>query len=82
MNINLTTLLFIYREIQLEVLVALNIFVGEWTLETSPHLVATDLNRQVEDIFTVLKFIFSIQGNSFTVMSFFEIRIYCCMHTA
>ena len=38
------------------VLVALNIFAGERSLEPPPHLAVSDLNRQVEDVFTVLKF--------------------------
>ena len=35
-----------------------------------PHLVATDLNRQVKDVFTVLKFIFNSQRNSISVIHF------------
>ena len=48
-------------ELQLEDLVVLNIFVGKRSLEPLPNLAATDLNGQVEDVFTVLKFIFSTQ---------------------
>ena len=51
-------------------LVVLNIFVGERILEPPLHLAATELNRQVEDVFTVLKFIFSTQRNSFSVIDF------------
>ena len=51
-------------------MVFLNIFLGERSLEPSPHLAATDLNRQVEDVFTVIKFIFSTQRNSFLVTDF------------
>ena len=51
-------------------MVVLNIFVGEASLEPPPHLAATDLNRQVEDVFTVLKFIFSTKRNSFSVIDF------------
>ena len=42
-------------EFHLEVLVVLNIFVGERSLEPPLHLAATDDNRQLEDVFTVLK---------------------------
>ena len=51
-------------------MVFLNIFLGERSLEPPPHLAATDLNRQVEDVFTVIKFIFSTQRNSFLVTDF------------
>ena len=43
---------------------------GERSLEPSPQLAATDLNRQVEDVNTVLKFIFTTQKNSFSVIDF------------
>ena len=43
---------------------------GERSLEPSPQLAATDLNRQVEDVNRVLKFIFSTQKNSFSVIDF------------
>ena len=58
-----------FTEFQHNVLVILNIFVGKRSLEPPPHLAATDLNRQVEDVFTVLKFIFSTQRNK-TIRSF------------
>ena len=57
-------------EFQLEVLVVFNTFVGGRSLEPPPHLAVTDLNRQVEDVFTVLKFIFRTQGNNFSVIDF------------
>ena len=59
-----------FTEFQLDVLIVLNIFVGERNLEPTPQLAATDPNRQVEDFFTVLKFIFSTQRNSFSVTDF------------
>ena len=59
-----------FIEFQLEVLVVLNIFAGERSLEPSPQLAATDLNRQVGDVYTVLKFIFSTQRSSFLVIDF------------
>ena len=51
-------------------MVILNIFVGERSVESPPHPAATDLSRQVEHVFTVLKFIFSTQRNSFSVIDF------------
>ena len=59
-----------FTEFQLDVLIVLNIFVGERNLEPTPQLAATDPNRQVEDFFTVLKFIFSTQRNSSSVTDF------------
>ena len=59
-----------FTEFQLDVLIVLNIFVGERNLEPTPQLAATDPNRQVEDFFTVLKFIFSTQRNSYSVTDF------------
>ena len=59
-----------FIEFQLEVLVVLNVFVGVRSLEPLPQVAATDLNSQVEDVFTVLKFIFSTQRNSFPVVDF------------
>ena len=47
---------------------SLNISVGERRLEPPPHLAATDLNKQVEDDFTVLNFFYSTQINSFLVI--------------
>ena len=61
--------MFIYR-VSVKVSVVLNIFVGERNLEPPAHLAATDLNRQVEDVFTILKFIFSTRRNSFSVIDF------------
>ena len=66
-------------ELQLEDLVVLNIFVGKRSLEPLPNLAATDLNGQVEDVFTVLKFIFSTQRNFELLIYLF--RIYYYMHT-
>ena len=60
-----------FTEFLLDVLVVLNIFVGERSLELPPHIAAPDLNRQVEDVFAVLKFIFSTQRNSFSTINFF-----------
>ena len=51
-------------------MVILNIFVGERSVESPPHPAATDLSRQVEHVFTVLKFIFSTKRNSFSVTDF------------
>ena len=48
----------------------LKFFVAERSLEPPPHLAATDLNSQVEDVFTVLKFIFSTQRNYFSIIDF------------
>ena len=62
-------------ELQLEDLVVLNIFVGKRSLEPLPNLAATDLNGQVEDVFTVLKFIFSTQRNSFSVINFLTLNL-------
>ena len=59
-----------FIEFQLEVLVVLNIFPGERSLEQPPRVAATDLNRQVEDVFKVLKLIFSAQRNSFSIIDF------------
>ena len=59
-----------FIEFQLEVLVVLNVFVGVRSLEPLPQVAATDLNSQVEDVFTVLKFISSTQRNSFPVVDF------------
>ena len=42
----------------------------ERSSEPPPQLAATDLNRQVEDVFTVLKFIFMMQRNKFSVIDF------------
>ena len=53
----------------------LNIFVGERRLEPPPHLAATDLNRQVEDDFTVLNFFFSTQSNRFSVIHFLILNL-------
>ena len=35
-----------------------------------PHLTATGLVKQMEDVFTVLKFFLSTQRNSFSVIDF------------
>ena len=59
-----------FIEFQLEVLVVLNMFPGERSLEQPPRVAATDLNRQVEDVFKVLKLIFSAQRNSFSIIDF------------
>ena len=71
MSINI---LLLFIGLQLEILIVLNIFVGERSLERSLelplHLVGTDLNRNLEDVFTVLKFIISTQRNSFSVIDF------------
>ena len=64
-----------FIEFQLEVLVVLNIFPGERSLEQPPRVAATDLNRQVEDVFTVLKFIFSAQRNSFSIIDFLILNL-------
>ena len=45
-----------------------------------PHLMATDLNRQVEDVITVLKFIFGTQKIVFYLLIFLS-GIYYYMHT-
>ena len=39
------------------------------------YLAATDLNRQVEDAFTVLKFTFITQRNRFSVIDFFTLNL-------
>ena len=70
LNINLTTLRYIYR-VSAWSFGLLKYFVGERNLEPPPHLAAANLNRQVKDVFRVLKFILSMQGNSFSVIDFF-----------
>ena len=45
-------------------------FVGERCLEPPLHLADTNLNRKLLDVFTTLKFIFSTQRNSFSVIDF------------
>ena len=69
-----------FIEFQLEVLVVLNIFPGERSLEQPPRVAATDLNRQVEDVFKVLKLIFSAQRNSFSIIDFLisNLLLYAC----
>ena len=63
-------LICLFIKFELEVLVVLNIFVRERSLEPPLHLAATELNRQVDDVFTALKFIFNTKTNSFSVIDF------------
>ena len=74
MDANLTTLLFIYR-VSAWRFGRLKYFVGERSLDPPPHLAATDLNMQVEDFFTVLKFIFSTQRSSFSAIVFLILNL-------
>ena len=69
-----------FTEFQLYVLVVLNIFLAKRSLEPPPYLAATDINRQLEDVFAVLKFIFSTQRNSFSVIDFLILNL-PFMHT-
>ena len=64
-NINI---LLLFIGFQLKTLIVLNTFVGERSLEPPPYLVANDLNKKLEDVFIVLKLIFSSQRNSFSVI--------------
>ena len=68
LNINLTTIMS--SSLMFWSLVVLNIFVGERSLEPPTQLAATDLNRQVEEVLTVLKYTFGTQRNSFSVTDF------------
>ena len=69
-----------FTEFQLYVLVVLNIFLAKRSLEPPPYLAATDISRQLEDVFAVLKFIFSTQRNSFSVIDFLILNL-PFMHT-
>ena len=46
------------KKFLINIMIILNIFVGERCLDPPPHQVTTGLNKPLEDIFTVLKFIF------------------------
>ena len=61
-------------------MIFLNIFVGERGLDLSPQVAAAGLNRQVEDIFPVLKFVFSTQRNSFEITDFLISNILFCAY--
>ena len=72
MNINI---LMLFIEFQFKILIVSYIFTGERSLEPPSHVAATDLNRKLEDFFTVLKFIFSTQRNSFSVIDFLILNL-------
>ena len=53
----ITNFIFL-TELLLKILMFLSICAGKRDLNPNPHQVATGLNRQIEYVFTVLKFVF------------------------
>ena len=49
----------VFREFLLKLLIFLNIFIGDRGLDLLCNRPTASFNRRVEDVFTVLKFIFS-----------------------
>ena len=71
----------IFREFLLKILIVLHIFLGKRALDPPLHLAVVGFNKQMEEVFAVLKLIFSTQRKKLSAIDFL-FQMYCYIHTA